>query len=120
MAKIKVDLTKPFGLVYGHETGAKYEQDNKLFGANGELILDMAAPAKKAKEPAAPQEEAAPVESVQSEAAPVADDELTALKAEAKALGIKSPHLFSLENLKLKVDEAKMAALATGETGETA
>jgi hypothetical protein len=32
------DKTKPFGAVSGHETGAAYEQNGKLYFANGEPI----------------------------------------------------------------------------------
>ena len=32
------DKTKPFGAVSGHPTGAAYEQNGKLYFANGEPI----------------------------------------------------------------------------------
>ena len=34
------DKTKPYGSVSGHETGAAYEQNGKLYFANGEPVSE--------------------------------------------------------------------------------
>ena len=34
------DKTKPFGAVSGHPTGAAYEQNSKLYFANGEPVSE--------------------------------------------------------------------------------
>ena len=96
MAKSKVGLDKDYGLVYGHESGAKYEQDGKLFDGSGNLIQSGEQP-KGADAP-------------EQEGSQALDD----LKAKAKELGIKSPHLFKPEALALKVEEAELAALSAG------
>lgn len=101
MANLKVNLDKPHAFVFGHETGAKYEQDGKLFDAEGgEIALDAPAQAQPTgTKPKAP---------ANKEADPAFD----ALKAKAKELGIKSPHLFKAEALALKIEKAELAALA--------
>lgn len=56
---MKLDRTRPYGEIFGGNTGAKYEQDNMLFTADGESVIK---PKPEVKEVATlPVEEAAPV-----------------------------------------------------------
>lgn len=101
----KVDLTKPYGTVYGSTDGSRYEQDGKIYNTQGELMSsDKTAKGSVNGE----------VKVQDASADDAAAGELDALKVEAKALGIKSPHLFKPEALALKVEEAKLAALSKG------
>lgn len=100
----KVDLTKPYGTIYGSTDGSLYEQDGKIYNSQGELMQSNKKTAAKS--------DVAEETGEADNALPSGD--LDALKAEAKALGIKSPHLFKEEALALKVEEVKLAALSKG------
>jgi hypothetical protein len=46
MTAIKLDRTKPFGEIIGSTDGARYDQDGRVFGADGNLLNTPEQPAQ--------------------------------------------------------------------------
>lgn len=53
---MKLDRSRPFGEIFGGNTGAKYEQDGVMFNAQGEAIVKPKAEPEKKVETLPPAE----------------------------------------------------------------